>query len=140
MSRQRSTFLLAWLVSLRCPLLNRPSAQCLRSGAGAPKGTRRSTWNSGAPDAPERRFLCAPAVAETELQDAVTLTVAGSAVGTADAALKGMPVAWPQPLALSCCACASTARRAMQFTRRQPMAGLDDPDMGEAIWNYFAER
>jgi len=139
-----NAFLLAWLVSLNCPLLNRPSAQCL-SG----RGWRSEMWVSkactlGIPARAVHQSISLPvrsAVAEIEPQDAVTVTVVGDGVvGTANAVLKRH--------ASRLAAAANVQLLSVRFDRAARHAlllgaslwpDLSDPDVGEAIWNHFSE-
>ncbi len=139
-----NAFLLAWLVSLRCPLLNRPSAQCLSGPGWRPEKWVSKAFEVGIPAHPMHQnvaFSVPPALAETEPRDAVTLTVVGSTVvGTADAALKrhARRLAVAASVELLCVRFNSAARDAI-LLGASLWPDLDDPDVGEAIWNYFVE-
>lgn len=139
-----NAFLLAWLVSLDCPLLNRPSAQCL-SG----QGWRSHNWVSKASQLgiPARAvhqsisLRARLAVVETEPRDAITLTVVGNnVVGTGSAVLKRY--------ASRLAAAANVQLLGVRFdcaARHAILLGaslwpdLSDPDVGEAIWEYFQD-
>ena len=82
-----------------------------------------------------------PAVAETEPQDAVTLTVVGSnVVGTGNAVLKrhASRLAAAANVQLLSVRFDSAARDAI-LLGASLWPDLSDPDVGEAIWNYFLE-
>ena len=139
-----NAFLLAWLLSLDCPLLNRPSAQCL-SG----QGWRSEMWMSkacelGIPARAVHQSISLPArsaVAEADPQDGVTLTVVGrNVVGTGHAVLKRY--------ASRLAAAANVQLLSVRFDSAERDAilleaslwpDLSDPDVGEAIWNHFLE-
>jgi hypothetical protein len=137
-----NAFLLAWLVSLDCPLLNRPSAQCL-SG----QGWRSEKWVSKACQLgiPTRAVLqrislrARLAVVETEPQDAITLTVVGSnVVGNGHAVLKryACRLAAAANVQLLSVRFDSAARGAL-LLGASLWPDVSDPDVGEAIWDYF---
>jgi hypothetical protein len=139
-----NAFLLAWLTSLDCPLLNRPSAQCL-SG----QGWRSQQWVSKAHELgiPARAvhqsisLPARPAVAETELQHAVTLTVVGNTVvGTGNAVLEryARRLAAAANAELLSVRFDSAARDAT-LLEASLWPDLSDPGVGEAIWNHFLE-
>ena len=139
-----NAFLLAWLVSLDCPLLNRPSPQCL-SG----QGWRSQKWVSkahelGIPARAVLQSVCLPArtaVAKAEPQDPVTLTVVGSTVvGTCNAVLKrhASRLAAAANVKLLSVRFDSAARDAT-LLEASLWPDLSDPDVGEAIWNHFLE-
>jgi hypothetical protein len=139
-----NAFLLAWLVSLRCPVLNRPSAQCLSGPGWRPQKWVSKAFEVGIPARPVHQhvaFPARPAVAATEPHDAVTLTVVGSTVvGAADAALKrhARRLAAAANVQLLCVRFGSAAHDAM-LLGASLWPDLSDPDVGEAIWNYFLE-
>ena len=140
-----NAFLLAWLVSLDCPLLNRPSAQCL-SG----QGWRSEMWVSkacelGFPARAVHQRISLPArlpVAETEPQDAAILTVVGNTVvGTGNAVLKryASRLAAAARVQLLSVRFDSAARDGI-LLGASLWPDLSDPDVAEAIWDHFLER
>jgi hypothetical protein len=138
-----SAFLLTWLASLRCPLLNRPSAQCLSGPGWHPQMWLGKAQELGIPTRAFHQHASLtgqPAVAEPEPRDAVTLTVVGAAVvGKADAVL--------QRNARRLAAAARVQLLCVRFDSRAPDAlllgaslwpDLSDPKIGEAVWSSFA--
>lgn len=139
-----NAFLLAWLLSLGCPLLNRPSAQCL-SGPG----WRSHKWVSkacelGIPARAVHQTISLPcrALAEAEPQDAVTLTVVGSdVVGKGHAVLKRYAncLAAAADVTLLSVRFDSAARDAI-LLGASLWPDLRDPRVGEAICNHFLDQ
>jgi hypothetical protein len=139
-----NAFLLAWLVSLDCPLLNRPSSQCL-SG----QGWRSQKWVSkacelGIPSRAVHQSIslrAGLAVVETEPQDATTLTVVGNnVVGRSHAVLKrhASRLAAAANVQLLSVRFDSAARHAL-LLGASLWPDLSDPDVGEAIWDHFQD-
>ena len=139
-----NAFLLAWLVSLPCPLLNRPSAQCLSGPGWRPQMWVNKACELGIAARPVHQNVslhARPAAAETQPQDAVTLTVVGSTVvGKADAALKrnARRLAAAANVQLLSVHFDSAGRDAM-LLGASLWPDLSDPDVAEAIWNHFVE-
>lgn len=139
-----SAFLLTWLASLRCPLLNRPSAQCLSGPGWHPQMWLGKAQQLGIATRASHQHVsltAQPAVVEPEPRDAVTLTVVGAAVvGKADAVL--------QRHARCLAATAGVQLLCVRFDSPAPDAhllgaslwpDLCDPKIAEAVWSYFAD-
>ena len=139
-----NAFLLIWLVSLRCPLLNRPSAQCLSGPGWHPHRWVNKAHELGIRAQPVRQNVSLPArpgIAEAEPPDAVNLTVVGAKViGNAAAVLKrnALRLAAAANVQLLCVRF-STAGRDAILLGASLWPDLSDPDVGEAVWTYFAE-
>jgi hypothetical protein len=139
-----NAFLLAWLVSLDCPLLNRPSAQCLSGRAWRAEMWVSKACTLGIPARAVHRSISLAvrsAVAETEPQDAVTVTVVGNAVvGAGNAVLKrhARRLAEAADVQLLTVRFDSAARDAL-LLGASLWPDLSDPDVGEAIWNHFSD-
>jgi hypothetical protein len=139
-----NAFLLAWLVSLRCPLLNRPSAQCLSGPGWRAQMWVRKAFELGIPACSVRQTISAAtrsAIAEAEPDEAVAVTVVGdTVVGTAGAVLKrhAVRLAAAAGVQLLCVRFSSPARDAF-LLGASLWPDLSDPKIGEAVWNHFRE-
>jgi len=138
---EMTAFLLAWLSGLGCPVLNRPTSQCLGGPAFRTEQWVHFARHIGIPSMPARRGLDA-IQATREDNSSCELTVVGSACfGDADWSL----VQSARRLAgtsgaelLSVTFTGATADS--EFVSASPWPDLRSPKIADAVLSWFEER
>jgi hypothetical protein len=138
---EMTAFLVAWLSGLSCPVLNRPTPQCLGGPAFRPEQWIHLASRLGIPRAPARRDT--RAIRTTLDEDSrCELTVVGQAcVGDADWTL----ITSARRLASSCGADLLSVRFAgatadSEFVHASPLPNMGSPQIADAVLSYFEEK